>query len=367
MSFQSQLEAAVKERFRISACEGLRSALSDSSKKEYDAIEANVGKSTMKFFEYSLIRNSFLIELVNRDITSTKFQVRWTPELKNNDPRWSSYAECLSIAEKLIAQLAALPKDDQKELGTFEYYETIPYELPIDYKNRWATRLHSRENVDLVYGEKARKALALRVALEDEEFNPDARVFKAILKDKIEIKTYLTDRAQTGAYQTNREKRWETHPNSVQFAKRLDCMEIESKLLLEVATFKGANPVLVSNLQARHFLPLEFIFARCPITGEYLEYKDFVNDVLNPSHGRSAFQVGHLNPLKTGTKGEIFGHVANNISWISDDGNRIQGSLSMDEVDELLIRIYINRDFASKVDAYKAKLEERSYSEDNYR
>ena len=37
------------------------------------------------------------------------------------------------------------------------------------------------------------------------------------------------------------------------------------------------------------------------------------------------------------------GHTADNISWISENGNRIQGSLSLDEVDDLLRRIYRNR------------------------
>ena len=36
-------------------------------------------------------------------------------------------------------------------------------------------------------------------------------------------------------------------------------------------------------------------------------------------------------------------HTADNISWISENGNRIQGSLSIDEVDALLRRIYHNR------------------------
>jgi hypothetical protein len=356
MSFQSQLESAVQaENFKITSCRGLRSALSASGKVSYDAIAKNVGSKTMTFFQDSLVRNSFLIELVNRDITSTKFQVRWTQDLESGDPRRAGYEECLGIAEKLLTQLAELPPSDQIELGSFRTYKSVPYELPIDYRNRWAAKLHSKDNIDLVFGDTARRTIALRVMLEDEEQNPDARVFKEILSDKIKVKTYLTDRAQTGAYQTNREKRWETHPRSVQYALRLDCMEIESKLLLQVATFRGANPKLVHNLQEKGFLSAQFQYARCPITGEYLDYTAFVNDVLHPSHGRSAFQVGHLNPLKTVSEGESFGHVASNISWISDDGNRIQGSLSMAEVDDLLIRTYINRDFASKVAVYQAK------------
>ncbi len=101
------------------------------------------------------------------------------------------------------------------------------------------------------------------------------------ISKKIKIKAYQTDRAQTGKHQTNREKRWESHPDNFQFAFRRDCNDVEAALIL---------------------------------------------------------QVGHLNPLKaTG------GHNATNIGWISDDGNRIQGSLSIDEVKALLRRIYRNR------------------------
>ena len=122
-----------------------------------------------------------------------------------------------------------------------------------------------------------------------------------------------------------------------------------------VKVFQGANPALVKMLQDRGYLPDSFPIATCPITGERLDYDKFVNDVLHPSHGRSAFQVGHLNPLKTVSTGESWGHTASNISWISDDGNRIQGSLSMAEVDELLIKTYINRGFASKVEEYLSR------------
>ena len=58
---------------------------------------------------------------------------------------------------------------------------------------------------------------------------------------KTEVKTYLTDRAQTGDYQTNREKRWESHPDGVQFAFRRDCLKIEHKLLSQICHFDGSQ------------------------------------------------------------------------------------------------------------------------------
>jgi hypothetical protein len=49
-----------------------------------------------------------------------------------------------------------------------------------------------------------------------------------------------------------------------------------------------------------------------------------------------------LNPLKLSVDGEAAGHTANNISWISADGNRIQGSLSLNDVRKLIQRISQN-------------------------
>lgn len=119
--------------------------------------------------------------------------------------------------------------------------------------------------------------------------------------------------------------------------------------MLQVAKFKGANADLVAGLKREGYLPSSFEYATCPITRDYLDYQLFVDDILHPRHGRSAFQVGHLNPLKTVKDGESFGHTATNISWISDDGNRIQGSLSMSEVERLLIRIFKNRHFDMRI------------------
>ncbi len=101
--------------------------------------------------------------------------------------------------------------------------------------------------------------------------------------------------------------------------------------------FRGADKELVSMLQKNRLRPDHFDEYKCPITGDVLIYQDFENEILNPLHGKSAFQVGHLNPLKS-----TGGHNADNIGWISDDGNRIQGSLSMDEVNALLIKIFKN-------------------------
>ncbi len=130
----------------------------------------------------------------------------------------------------------------------------------------------------------------------------------------------------------------EAHPLNFQFALHRDCNQIETELLLQVCTFKGLDKKLVTLLQNQNLLPSTFENYKCPVTGEFLYYTDFENEILNQTHGKSMFQVGHLTPLKNGGK-----HISDNIGWISDDGNRIQGSLSLNEVDNLLLKIYKNR------------------------
>lgn len=251
MDYKQILEKAVAAKsFNIKACAGLREALDDDGRNAYDHIGSMLKHAQLDYIAHSIVRNSFLIELVNHDITSTKFQVRWTDDL-NDDPRFASYEECLRIAQKLLKEISALSKDDLLLLVKFKEFTSVPYELPFDYINRYADKLHSERNIYLAFNEVARSTVRLRSFLFDDSKNPDAIVFKEIYKNKVKIKTYLTDRAQTGLYQTNREKRWETHPRSVQFALRIDCMKIESKLLLQVAKFKGANADLVAGLKEK--------------------------------------------------------------------------------------------------------------------
>ena len=79
---------------------------------------------------------------------------------------------------------------------------------------------------------------------------------------------------------------------------------------------------------------------RCPITLQPLLFEDFRLEVLDPEHGGSQFQVGHLDPLKLDGGTWSDGHRADNIGWISENGNRIQGRLSAEETREMLKSIW---------------------------
>ena len=343
MGFKEILDTAVmRERFRIDDCISIEVHLSERAASFYSIIKGKLDVRQLKAFRRSIVRNAFLIEPVNDQVTSTKVETRWSDRL-SNDVRFASYDMCVAILEKLLQKIANLSDEDFSIIKEFLGNTVIPYEMPIDYIDRYAAPLHTAENVDLFLDATVRTCTQMRQFVRDKRKNPAANVFKKILEDKVKVKTYLTDRAQTGDYKTNREKRWEAHPNSVQYALRRDCMRIETKLLLQIAMFEGCDTALVASMQEAGLLPDAFPFVKCPITGDNIQYLEFANDALHPTHGRSAFQVGHLNPLKSLDTTGFYGHTADNISWISENGNRIQGSLSMDEVNELLRRIYKNR------------------------
>ena len=74
----------------------------------------------------------------------------------------------------------------------------------------------------------------------------------------------------------------------------------------------------------------------CPVTLEPLEYSELKSELLASEHGKSAFQVGHLNPLKALSDDPNVGHTAHNMAWQSANGNRIQGHLSLTDTRRML-------------------------------
>jgi hypothetical protein len=302
---------------------------------------------TFHLINKNLIRNVFLIELVNEKVTSTKFEVRWTQKLQE-DPRFASFQDCLELYLKLLDDILNFDEKYFDLLADFTNNSIVSYELPIDYINREtnspASSIHHVNNIAWIEEDLVEETLLLRKLLLDENYNEESTLFAKAMKSKIKVKTYLTDRALTGEHKTNREKRWETHPKSVQFALRKECWKIEQTLLLQICRFENAPKDLVTNLIQSKLLDAYFPEFTCPIIGDKINFSDFKSVILNVDHGRSKYQVGHMNPLKSITDG-TFGHTAQNISWITENGNRIQGSLSLDEVDSLLRRICENRNY----------------------
>lgn len=302
-------------------------------------LENKLGHKTFKEFESCVIRSSFFIEVTNSNSSTdaTNYQVRWSPILKN-DVRYASFEECFLIAKKLFLKLASLNSEKLSLLIDFSTNSIFQYELPIDYICKDKNPLHSSNNIDLFITKDMQRNTLVRKLIRNSKINPNVKLFSKILENKIKVKAYKTDRAQTGKYKTNREERWESHPQNYQFAYRRDCNNIETVLILQICRFKGAPQSLLESLYKNHLLKTDIADYKCPITGDPLLYNDLKHEILNTKHGKSSFQVGHLDPLKLTGK-----HKPDNIAWLSEDGNRIQGSLSFQEVNSLLKRIYKNR------------------------
>ncbi|HZS01905.1 MAG TPA: hypothetical protein VFE37_24530 [Chloroflexota bacterium] len=341
------LEKAVNSNFRMRPLfEGLAAELPRTVAHEpYLLLTQTAGTTIANYVMQSLVRAAFLIELVKTPkIDSTKFDVRWTDRLAANDPRRASYEECFAILLGLLGQLESAlsnPANGQL-LGALAAKRQVAYELPVDYRKRnITTPIHRADNMAWMWDDLPQRVVSLRTLLLSPKTNPYVAFFH-LAYDKVRVKTYLTDRVLTGVYKTNREKRWETHPASVHFALRRSCLEIEYMLINQLCHFEGCPPELVQLLETAGLLsPLDVPF-RCPITMEPLSFEEFEREARDPTHGKASFQVGHLNPLKALNADPRSGHTAQNISWISADGNRIQGSLSLAETRMLIRRIADN-------------------------
>lgn len=309
-------------------------------------LERLFGSSCTKKLLIGILRFSFLIEIVKTPkIETTKFESRWGQRLPENDPRQTGFHECVEIYRYSVSQLINHVTKDPRNIeviNSFLKRTQVAYEVPIDYKNRITDgKIHTVANVDWYFGDSVKKVAKLRDLLLDPSTNPHYELFARVY-NKIQVKSYLTDRVLTGLHKTNREKRWETHPESVHFALRKTCQEVEYMLVKQIFSFDKVPVDLLKIFKAvetNEKLDTPF---RCPITMKPMSFPQFETELLSPVHGKSSFQVGHLNPLKSINGDETFGHTAKNISWISSDGNRIQGSLSLKETRSLIERISEN-------------------------
>ncbi|MFH1827573.1 MAG: hypothetical protein ABH812_04100 [bacterium] len=311
-------------------------------------LEEIIGAVNSKKLLIGILRFSFLIEIVKRPkIETTKFESRWGKRLIQDDPRYASFEECVQIykqsTEKLVNILIDKP-ESVEVINAFLNKTQVAYEIPLDYKERILNRngkIHTPDNIDWYFGDSVTKVAKLRTLLLNSTSNPKYLLFAKVY-NKIQVKSYLTDRVLTGVHKTNREKRWETHPESVHFALRKTCQEIEYTLVKQVFSFdKVPNKLLKIFNKVEPIENLKIPF-RCPITLEPMSFPQFESELLSPVHGKSNFQVGHLNPLKSTNGDETFGHTAKNISWISSDGNRIQGYLSLKGARDMIGRVAEN-------------------------
>lgn len=288
----------------------------------------------------SAIRFAFIIELTNLKITSTKMKTRWVPGLitkvepgsfaniqgtfsPGNDPRAATFNDCFSIfvhvLETLAMPVAANHVASAVKLACGNH-RSIAYEFVFTYKDASVSPVHTLANVRLVSLEDLNWLIKARPLLSD--------ILPSHSLEKIKVKSFLTDRSQTGADQTNRAKRWEILSNDFQHATVEQCWSVQRKLFETLPGFEHFPPQHTTLLVDDALIPAAPPPARCPITLEHLNYNNFQ---AASEHGQSGYQVGHLVPLKSGGR-----HIGTNVSWVTDNGNRIQGDYDINTIRALL-------------------------------
>ncbi|MDD5710884.1 MAG: hypothetical protein PHV43_02165 [Candidatus Colwellbacteria bacterium] len=305
------------------------------SKKYEAALAGALTAGQLKRLLIRLERISCNIAPLNTATGNTHTIVRW--QLPKESPHYATEDECERIFIVLMEDLLGLlgvkghkPREVLNFFGerTLTKEEIVKIlasssrigslELPIEYKVALNEGGRHTSN-NLFWYAPLIAVTNLRVWVKD-----------PMIITKIQVKSFLTDRRQTGDYQTNREIRWETNPDSPQFATKTDCVGIELKLLAQISTFVGAPDLsenlvpIVEKALGQKFKKDSF---KCPISGKPVFYNEFFEKVSSPVHGRSGYQVGHLNPLAVSGS-----HTAPNTSWITDLGNRVQGDSSLEEI-----------------------------------
>ena len=294
----------------------------------------------------NLLRFSFVIELTNLTVGSTKMKTRWLTgkilmsqpgsfepiqgEFRpGNDPRASPFSDCASIFVNCLNEVCRQYTADNniaKRLKLLNAFNSVPYEFVFDYIDPALSPVHVPSNIKFAFNDDIKWLLLARPLVNS--------ILDRSLLSKIQTKTYKTDRALTGKDKTNRAKRWEVLNDDFQHASLENCWSVERKLIEDLVFFDGFDTKIkeaflstTHNLLSPRHQP-----TICPVTLEPLSFPKLTGDI---THGRSEYQVGHLHPLKRGGK-----HTGVNICWQSADGNRIQGDLTIEETIQLLDDIY---------------------------
>ncbi len=320
-------------------------------------LHGRLPKKHFKVFVASLIRFSFLIELTNLKVGSTKMKTRWLPGRilmpqpdsfepiqgvfePGNDPRSSTFDACLSIFTRSCRILTEQACNDDSlpdTLASLNSLRRVPYEFPLSYGDPSCNPVHESPNVTWALTDDLRWLLSARQLLRDAE-TPIAAALRQIEKKKLEVKVFKTDRALTGKDKTNRAKRWEVLVDDFQHATLEQCWSAERKLTADLVCFHDFPTFLRGRFVESGSVPQDAPPTRCPVTLEQLSFRQLSTAVLDPKHGVSACQIGHLHPLKRDGK-----HDHTNVCWQSANGNRIQGDLTIEETEQLLSDISARR------------------------
>ena len=206
----------------------------------------------------SLVRFSFLIELTNLKVGSTKMKTRWLPgKIKmpqpgsfepidgmfepGNDPRAATFDECAQVFARACNIVCSHVDQDYSfgaVLRDLRANNRVPYEFPLGYLNHNLTPIHTSSNLKWIVNEDLKWLLNARRILKSAT-GYNKRAIRAIEKSKIEVKLFKTDRALTGKDKTNRAKRWEVLAGDFQHSSMEECWSAERKLTTGLVNFVG--------------------------------------------------------------------------------------------------------------------------------
>lgn len=308
------------------------------------AAKAAYPKKVFKLVVGNLIRFAFLIELTNLKVGSTKLKTRWLPGdiqmpqagsfepvrgsfRPGSDPRASSFEDCVAVFTKCISEVTAkITADPQigEKLLQLDASSSVPYESAFDYIHPNLNPVHFADNVEWVLNDDLDWLLEARPLIKS--------VLGKKLLDKMQTKTYKTDRALTGKDKTNRAKRWEVLADDFQHATLTECWSVERKLYEELVCFENFPADTRRRFEELELIAPELPATLCPVTLEALSFDKLAGDTV---HGKAEYQVGHKHPLKRAGR-----HRGDNVCWQSADGNRIQGDLTIEETNQLLDGIF---------------------------
>jgi len=116
-------------------------------------------------------------------------------------------------------------------------------------------------------------------------------------------------------------------PNDPQYGTEIDCKIIEIRLLAMTLSFDNAPKL---DRETRKMLETKYLGVsiqagsyRDSLLLERMDFKQFVKEAENPTHGSSNFHLGHEDPTLSPK------HVPHNISWRSHRSNLIQGDMTL--------------------------------------
>lgn len=265
-----------------------------TTRQHAETVTQFLGEKAFKEVIRRLTRKAFFIEPAISTVNTTHYAHRWYEgshfyEFNRGDPRWCDYKSCKEIFAELLQSLATDLADpvNRETLNDFLKHNLDPYELPIGYVDDTTSTvpwIHRPGNLEWIWAGPSKETIAFRTALEEIDCEypvslpagatqpsvsnvPLKEIMSGILKKKIKTKTHLTDRVQVGEHQTDREKRWECHPDSVHYSSLEEAWRIEHRLLTQLVNFQDFPQEVRSRLAASGLIVGSTHTEACPITG----------------------------------------------------------------------------------------------------